>query len=145
MLGGLDALVSSSGRPIFYHLFHVDHLGLVSTHRATPSESPDAPIPKCRKHLRWLSSRRLINSPKPPRGGGPLALRWCQDGQVISAGGYNFRCIAAPGHSFDICLHEEGKLFLQGDHILETLPNIQAWTDDWNPLKVPDEPNRTWT
>jgi len=36
-----------------------------------------------------------------------------------------------------MCLYEPGKkIFVSGDHILNDItPNIQLWSDEWNPLK----------
>ena len=68
----------------------------------------------------------------------PLHFTQPDDGQVIRAGGYNFRCIETPGHSFGhTCLYDaEHRLLISGDHILADItPNLQAWFDNWNPLE----------
>jgi glyoxylase-like metal-dependent hydrolase (beta-lactamase superfamily II) len=60
-----------------------------------------------------------------------------EEGQVISAAGYNFKVMATPGHSKGhICLYEPAeKLFFCGDHILGNVtPIIFAFAIDDNPL-----------
>jgi glyoxylase-like metal-dependent hydrolase (beta-lactamase superfamily II) len=67
----------------------------------------------------------------------PLQFTEVYDGQKIDAGGYKFRCVETPGHSFGhTCLYETAhKILISGDHILSDItPNIQGWSDDWNPL-----------
>jgi glyoxylase-like metal-dependent hydrolase (beta-lactamase superfamily II) len=61
-----------------------------------------------------------------------------EDGDLIRAGDYSFRCVSTPGHSRGhTCLYEpEKKILVAGDHILiDITPNIQCWADDYNPLK----------
>jgi len=61
-----------------------------------------------------------------------------EDGDLISAGDYSFKCVFTPGHSRGhTCLYEpEKKILVAGDHILiDITPNIQCWADDYNPLK----------
>ena len=63
----------------------------------------------------------------------------CRDGDMFEVGEYTFSCVETPGHSFGhMCLYEPTKQYLvSGDHILgDITPNIQSWTDDWNPLVV---------
>ena len=64
-------------------------------------------------------------------------FRTCRDGDTIEVGEYAFSCVETPGHSFGhMCLYEPTKQYLvSGDHILRDItPNIQSWTEDWNPL-----------
>lgn len=59
------------------------------------------------------------------------------DGDTISAGSYNFRCITTPGHSpGQVTLYDEKtRLFFSGDHILGTItPNISGWFQTGSPL-----------
>ena len=61
-----------------------------------------------------------------------------QDGDEIIAGNYRFKCVSTPGHSMGhTCLYEpEKKILVAGDHILiDITPNIQCWSDDYNPLE----------
>jgi glyoxylase-like metal-dependent hydrolase (beta-lactamase superfamily II) len=61
-----------------------------------------------------------------------------KEGNTISIGDYAFRCIETPGHTRGhMCLYEPNKkIFVAGDHILNDIsPNIQLWSDEWNPLK----------
>lgn len=53
-----------------------------------------------------------------------------EDGDVISVGRYNLRCILTPGHTDGhVCLFDEGnKLLFSGDHVLDHItPNITLW------------------
>jgi glyoxylase-like metal-dependent hydrolase (beta-lactamase superfamily II) len=59
------------------------------------------------------------------------------DGDVITAGDFQFRCVATPGHTLGhMCLYEpDRRLLIAGDHILiDITPNIQCWSDRENPL-----------
>lgn len=149
---GLDALgIDLAQTDFFITHFHVDHLGLVSdlaTQRTTIYlNRPDAArisLPSVRDALAAGFPEKEIDRAFRAHPGArygpqlPLPFAMPEDGQVISAGGYNFRCVARPGHSFGhLCLYEEEqKVLFSGDHILgEITPNIQAWLDDWNPLK----------
>jgi len=61
-----------------------------------------------------------------------------QDGDEIIAGDYHFQCVSTPGHSMGhTCLYEPNKkILVAGDHILiDMTPNIQCWSDDYNPLE----------
>ena len=65
-------------------------------------------------------------------------LKTLEDGDAISVGDYQFRCVETPGHTMGhICLYEPTqKLLVAGDHILiDITPNIQCWSDLHNPLK----------
>jgi len=60
-----------------------------------------------------------------------------EDGDLLEAGDYRFRCVQTPGHTKGhTCLYEpEKKLFVSGDHILiDITPNIQCWRDGMDPL-----------
>jgi glyoxylase-like metal-dependent hydrolase (beta-lactamase superfamily II) len=149
---GLDALgIDLRETNFFITHFHADHLGLVSdlaTKRATIYlNRPDAAriiLPSAQEAFAAGFPPEEIDEVLRAHPGArygpqlPLPFAMPEDGQVISAGRYNFRCVAAPGHSFGhLCLYEEEqKILLAGDHILgDITPNIQAWIDDWNPLK----------
>jgi len=57
---------------------------------------------------------------------------YVKDGEILSYGGYDLRCILTPGHTpGHICLYEENKRWLFcGDHVLFHIsPNICRWTD----------------
>ncbi len=61
------------------------------------------------------------------------------EGDVLSVGGYNLRCIATPGHTVGhISLYEpDWKFFISGDHILgKVTPNISQASDDEDALAV---------
>ncbi len=65
-------------------------------------------------------------------------LTLLDDGDTITVGDYELRCVQTPGHTRGhMCLYEPNrKFFFSGDHILiDITPNIQAWSDDDNPLK----------
>jgi glyoxylase-like metal-dependent hydrolase (beta-lactamase superfamily II) len=67
-----------------------------------------------------------------------LPFHILMEGDTLSIGGYSFKCISTPGHTWGhMCLYEpDKKIFVAGDLILNDItPNIQLWTDDWNPLK----------
>jgi glyoxylase-like metal-dependent hydrolase (beta-lactamase superfamily II) len=79
----------------------------------------------------------------PPHAGSEYQARemWpftsVSDGDVISRGGYSFRCVVTPGHSpGHACLYDEGKgVLFSGDHILASItPAIQLRSDQENPL-----------
>ena len=59
------------------------------------------------------------------------------DGDIISVGEYNLRCVSTPGHTpGHLCLYEpEKKILISGDHILGKItPNISLFADDHSPL-----------
>ena len=65
-------------------------------------------------------------------------LKVLDDGDLIDAGNYHFKCVATPGHTMGhTCLYEPNrKILVAGDHILiDITPNIQCWSDDENRLK----------
>lgn len=57
-------------------------------------------------------------------------LRFLEDGDIIDMGNFRWQAVSSPGHTpGQMCLYEpEHKLFLAGDHILDTItPNITIW------------------
>ena len=65
-------------------------------------------------------------------------LKVLDDGDLIDAGSYHFKCVATPGHTMGhTCLYEPNrKILVAGDHILTDItPNIQCWSDSENRLK----------
>lgn len=66
------------------------------------------------------------------------SLNLIDDGNRITIGGYQFRCIATPGHTRGhICLFDEGKgLLLSGDHVLSDITShIESWSYELNSLQ----------
>ena len=60
-----------------------------------------------------------------------------KEGDEFHIGDYSLSVIETPGHTEGhICLYDEKKkLFFSGDHVLgDITPNIQAWTNDNDPL-----------
>jgi glyoxylase-like metal-dependent hydrolase (beta-lactamase superfamily II) len=135
---------------------HADHLGLVSQLVTESSKiyfnQPDAD--RLKAGFLWddfVSFARLNGYPAKEVeevGRAHPGLRFrskenpvfhtLKEGDPMSIGDYAFRCVATPGHSFGhLCLYEpDKKIFVAGDHILNDItPNIQLWSDDWNPLK----------
>jgi glyoxylase-like metal-dependent hydrolase (beta-lactamase superfamily II) len=156
MLLGLDALgVNLCDADFFITHFHADHLGLVSDLAASEAkiylnEADATRILMPGIAEAFAGSARLHGFPENEidkaleahpgsRYGArmPLPFVMPSDGEMIDAGPYRFRCVAAPGHSFGHqCLYEsDRKILIAGDHILDDItPNIQTWFDDWNPL-----------
>ena len=59
------------------------------------------------------------------------------EGELVEIGDYRFEVIDTPGHTFGhISLYDRGKkIFIAGDHVLgDITPNIQAWSDEHDPL-----------
>ena len=57
----------------------------------------------------------------------------------FGSGTINSRALRPPGISWGhMCLYEpRRKILVAGDHILGDIsPNIQLWSDEWNPLKA---------
>jgi len=72
------------------------------------------------------------------RSKGNLGFHILKEGNTLSIGDYQFKCIETPGHTKGhMGLYEpQKKIFVSGDHLLNDItPNIQLWSDDWNPLK----------
>ena len=62
-----------------------------------------------------------------------------KENDTIRISGYVFHCIETPGHTWGhMCLYEpKKKILVAGDHILgDITPNIQLWTDEWDPLRA---------
>jgi glyoxylase-like metal-dependent hydrolase (beta-lactamase superfamily II) len=60
-----------------------------------------------------------------------------EGGERFEVGAYRLEVVATPGHTNGhIALYEpDKKLFFSGDHVLgDITPNIQAWSDDHDPL-----------
>ena len=60
------------------------------------------------------------------------------DGDNLCIGDYRFVCVLTPGHTpGHMCLYEpERKILIAGDHLLiDITPNIQCWSDTYDPLK----------
>ncbi len=157
MLRGLDALgVDLTRTDFFITHFHADHLGLVSdlatgaariylnrpdATRLASGDLHDALATSARSH--GISEEEIDRALRAHPGWKygpelPLSFTMPEDGDTLQTGGYSFRCIATPGHSFGhLCLYEAGqKILIAGDHILgDITPNIQAWVDNWNPVK----------
>jgi glyoxylase-like metal-dependent hydrolase (beta-lactamase superfamily II) len=153
----LDELRIDRDRTDFFitHL-HADHFGLVSR-LISPSSRvyfnrPDAEIieawPGWEPMLAYAAAngfpeeelRRAIAQ----HPGFKFSSAWVpelsilQDGDIIHAGEYRFRCVHTPGHTLGhTCLYEpDKKLLVAGDHLLiDITPNIQCWSETHNPLK----------
>ena len=72
------------------------------------------------------------------RSKGNLVFHILKEGDKISIGDYILKCVETPGHTMGhMCLYEPNKkILVAGDHILNDItPNIQLWSDGWNPLK----------
>jgi glyoxylase-like metal-dependent hydrolase (beta-lactamase superfamily II) len=62
-----------------------------------------------------------------------------KEGDVFAVGAYRLEAVETPGHTYGhICLYEPGKKILfSGDHVLgDITPNIQAWSDEQDPLDL---------
>jgi glyoxylase-like metal-dependent hydrolase (beta-lactamase superfamily II) len=157
MEGALSDLGVDKGKTDFFitHL-HSDHLGLVSSLAAETSKiyfnQPEAD--RILSGISWevfAESARMNGFPEMElqavthihpgfkfRSQGQLSFRILKEGDTLAVSDYLFRCVETPGHSKGhLCLYEPGKkIFVAGDHILNDItPNIQLWSDDWNPLK----------
>jgi glyoxylase-like metal-dependent hydrolase (beta-lactamase superfamily II) len=157
MEGGLRELEVDMRKTDFFitHL-HADHFGLVSSLVTDTSKiyfnQPDAD--RFRSGFRWddfVNFARLNGYPgndlQAIRKSHPglkfrakkgLTFHILKEGDIISIGEYEFKCVATPGHTWGhMCLYEANKkIFMAGDHILNDItPNIQLWSNDWNPLK----------
>jgi glyoxylase-like metal-dependent hydrolase (beta-lactamase superfamily II) len=135
---------------------HTDHFGLISNLITDTSKiyfnQPDAD--RLTSGFRWddhANFARLNGYPENElqtiRQNHPgfkfriredLAFQILKEGDTISIGDYVFKCVETPGHTWGhMCLYEPNKkIFVAGDHILnEITPNIQLWSDEWDPLK----------
>jgi len=157
MQNGLQKLgVELKQTDIFITHLHADHFGLVSK---LASDSSDIFFSRPEKELMesWEGFGAMIayagkngfpeNELKAALDKHPGAkygsdwipdLTVLDDGDTITVGDYNFKCVATPGHTMGhICLYEPTKkILIAGDHILiDITPNIQCWSDSQNPLK----------
>ena len=157
MQEGLKELGVDTGNTDFFitHL-HADHFGLVSDLITNSSKiyfnRPDADRFKSGFRLEaFLNFARLNGFPESElqkalrshpglkfRPSADLIFHILKEGDTITIGDYALECIATPGHTWGhMCLYEpRKKIFVSGDHILNDItPNIQLWSDEWNPLK----------
>ncbi len=157
MLNGIKALGIDIRRTDFFitHL-HSDHLGLVSRLMADTStiyfNQPDAERFLAGVPLDdFIHFARLNGYPeeelqevihKHPgfqfRSREQLYFHLLKEGDVLDLENYQFQCVETPGHTKGhMCLYEpRKKILLSGDHILKDItPNIQLWSDDWDPLR----------
>ena len=135
---------------------HADHFGLVSNLITDTStiyfNQPDAD--RFRSGFLWddfVNFARLNGYPENElqaalrshpglkfRSKEDLVFHILKESDTISIGEYVFKCVETPGHTRGhMCLYEpKKKIFVAGDHILNDItPNIQLWSDEWNPLK----------
>jgi glyoxylase-like metal-dependent hydrolase (beta-lactamase superfamily II) len=157
MEAGLKELEVDIKKTDFFitHL-HADHFGLLSNLVTDTSKiyfnQPDAD--RFRSGFRWddfVNFARLNGYPENElqtiRNSHPgskfrakegLGFHILKEGDTINIGDYGFKCVETPGHTWGhMCLYEPNKkIFVAGDHVLNDItPNIQLWSDDWNPLK----------
>jgi glyoxylase-like metal-dependent hydrolase (beta-lactamase superfamily II) len=160
LCGGLDELGLDLDRTDFVvtHL-HADHQGLVSTlmgdsSKAYMGEADAAPMRAGPgKDFRGspmgdyarLSGlpmedlqASLTNHPGAKYGPGAFVdYGFLRGGETFEVGDYTLEVIATPGHTRGhMCLYEPKlKVFFSGDHVLgDITPNIQAWSDEEDPL-----------
>ena len=73
---------------------------------------------------------------------GPSAVvdyQYIKEGDVFKVGAYTLEVVATPGHTYGhMCLYDrDKKVLFSGDHVLgDITPNIQAWSDDTDPLDL---------
>jgi glyoxylase-like metal-dependent hydrolase (beta-lactamase superfamily II) len=158
MQAGLSELQVDLRKADFFitHL-HTDHIGLVLNLTTETSKiyfnQPDADSIE-NSTARWnyfFYYARMSGLPESElqeilqshpgykyRTKGRLAFTILKEDDTISVGEYSFKCVETPGHTEGhMCLYEpRKKVFISGDHILNDItPNIQLWSDRWNPLK----------
>jgi len=156
MMSGLDRLgIGLDQTDFFITHFHADHLGLVSELAPDTARiylnGPDADRLFAQDFRETFERaarlhgfpegelKKTLDTHPGPRYGPrlPLPVTKPRDNQTISVGGYLFRCIETPGHSFGhTCLYEaKHRILISGDHILNDItPNLQGWFDKWDPL-----------
>ena len=64
---------------------------------------------------------------------------YLKDGDVFNVGDYSLVAVATPGHTWGhMSMYEPNKkIFFSGDHVLgDITPNINAWSDDEDPLQA---------
>jgi glyoxylase-like metal-dependent hydrolase (beta-lactamase superfamily II) len=156
--GGLEELKLDLDKTDFMvtHL-HADHLGLVATFikdgaKVYMGEGDSKPM---RTGTGWgsmgdyagasgfpESELEAALSNHPGAKYGPQAMMEftiLREGDTLNVGEYTLRAIETPGHSYGhVCLYEPNKKVLfSGDHVLgDITPNIQAWSDDQDPLDL---------
>jgi glyoxylase-like metal-dependent hydrolase (beta-lactamase superfamily II) len=155
---GLREVGVDLGRTDFFitHL-HTDHIGLVLSLTTETSKiyfnQPDAHSLE-NSNARWnhffhyaringLPESELQSVPDRHPGykyrtKGRLAFTILKEGDILDIGEYSFKCVETPGHTEGhMCLYEpDKKVLVSGDHILNNItPNIQLWSDRWDPLK----------
>ena len=129
---------------------HGDHLGLVPRLATDTSciyfNRPDMEwLQNAARWEKFLDFARLNGFPHDELQRGPqgppeynLPFGIVEEGDTITAGDYQFECIATPGHTMGhLCLYEPKRsVLVAGDHILDEItPNITLWSYDRNPLK----------
>jgi glyoxylase-like metal-dependent hydrolase (beta-lactamase superfamily II) len=156
MQAGLSAIgIDLQRTDIFITHLHADHFGLV-TKLATDASQVYFSRPEKELMESWEGFGTMIEyagqngfpedelrSALDKHPGAKYGSEWIpemkllEDGDAITVGEYQFRCIATPGHTMGhICLYEpDKKILVAGDHILiDITPNIQCWSDIQNPL-----------
>ena len=158
MQAGLRELdVDLKKSDFFITHFHTDHLGLVPTLVTETSKiyfnQRDAHSVE-NSRARWNDSfhyarlNGLIGSDlqtfldRHPgykyRAKKELDFTMLKEGDTLNIGQYSFKCVETPGHTEGhMCLYEPNRrVCVSGDHVLNSItPNIQLWSDKWNPLK----------
>jgi glyoxylase-like metal-dependent hydrolase (beta-lactamase superfamily II) len=154
--GFAELKIDPNKTDFFITHLHADHFGLVSRLIAASSRvyfnRPDAEIieawPGWGPMLAYAAENGFpeneLQRAIEQHPGFKFSSEWVpelnilQDGDIINAGEYRFRCVHTPGHSLGhTCLYEpEKKLLVAGDHILiDITPNIQCWSEIQDPLK----------
>jgi glyoxylase-like metal-dependent hydrolase (beta-lactamase superfamily II) len=159
---GLDAIGVDLERTDFIatHL-HADHEALISALLRSGSRAfmgaPDAVLMKA-GFAHWLKDNPLADYAARsgfPAGelraslqnhpgnkfGPPAAVDYVplHGGETFEVGEYRLEIVPTPGHTNGhISVYEpKKKILFSGDHVLgDITPNIQAWTDDHDPLAV---------
>jgi len=159
---GLDEIGVDLERTDFIvtHL-HADHAGLVPTLLRSGSRAfmgEDDALLVNRGFSDWLKNNpvaeyaarsgfptdelrfSLQNHPGNKYGSGTVVdYIGLSGGETFEVGDYRLEIVPTPGHTNGhISVYEpEKKLFFSGDHVLgDITPNIQAWTDEQDPLAV---------